>query len=143
MVEITFTYDFVPSMDGKAYAKLASFRGRSSFKTWLTRLAYNEGVSWLRANRRHAEGRRPLDDALPLAETGEGQEAKLLESEKRKTLLRGLEQLSGRYRTALVLRYFHGLPVREIAAVLGCSEGTAKNALFRGVRRLRSRLAES
>ncbi|MBU1701637.1 MAG: RNA polymerase sigma factor [Candidatus Eisenbacteria bacterium] len=45
------------------------------------------------------------------------------------------------HRVAVTLRYFERLPSREIAAVLECSEGTAKNLLFRGVDKMRRSLA--
>ena len=54
-----------------------------------------------------------------------------------------LESLNERYRTAIVLRYRHGMPIREIAGVLDCSETMTKNILFRGVRNLRKAVAET
>jgi len=37
----------------------------------------------------------------------------------------------------VILRYFRDMPIREIAAVLGCSEGVTRNLLFRSVCKLR------
>jgi RNA polymerase sigma-70 factor (ECF subfamily) len=135
--------DLSQSIFLKAYRKLGAFGGRSQFKTWLLRLAYNEGVNWLRANRRHREGHELLESAhlsLDKVSTAPEQEKNHLRTERQRLLLRGLERLNKRYRKALVLRYFHGLSVREVAGVLECTEGTAKNVLFRGVRSLRKEL---
>ena len=52
-----------------------------------------------------------------------------------------VDQLSPRGRLAVLLRYFQNLPIREVAAVLECSEGVAKNILFRSVRKMRDSLA--
>lgn len=122
----------------KVYRKLGSFRGQSSFRTWLAKVTYHEGLNWQRANRRHAEGREEIAET---ADRTSGQDDEFLRKERTKLVLGGMAQLNRRYRTAIELRYFHGLPLREIAAVLGCSEGVAKNALFRGVRSLKNQLA--
>lgn len=50
------------------------------------------------------------------------------------TLLRTLPE---RQRTALVLRYFHDLPDDDIAAALGCREGTVRSLISRGLAALR------
>ena len=124
----------------KVYRKLGSFRGRGHFKTWLVRIACNEGVSWVRANRRHVEGRESLAD-IDIPARGCDQEEEAVRRERIEQMLSGLDKLGHRSRTALVLRYFHEHSVREVACVLKCSEGTAKNLLFRGVRRLRQQVA--
>ncbi|MDH3744844.1 MAG: RNA polymerase sigma factor [Acidobacteriota bacterium] len=130
----------------KAYRRLGSFEGRSGFKTWLMKIAYNEGVSWLRSNRRHVQGRESFEGdfgKLAAAPSTPDQEMQQLQKEQQRILLGGLGRLSRRYRTALVLRYLHGLSVREVASVLECSEGTAKNVLFRGVRNLRKEVVRA
>jgi RNA polymerase sigma-70 factor (ECF subfamily) len=44
---------------------------------------------------------------------------------------------------AVVLRHVEDLPIREIAQILGCREGTAKSHVSRGLTRLRSLLADT
>jgi RNA polymerase sigma-70 factor (ECF subfamily) len=126
----------------KVYRKVGSFRGKSQFKTWLIRIVCNEGVSWIRANRRHLEGRESLEQLETVFEEGTDQLEQQVQREYRDRLLGGLARLGGRYKTALELRYFHDLSIREVALALDCSEGTAKNTLFRGVRRLREQVVE-
>lgn len=123
----------------KVYRKLGLFRADSSFRTWLAKVVYNEGLNWLRANRRHIEGLEALPQGLSSPDPGQDDE--LLRSERTQMVLQGLTRLNRRYRAAVELRYFHGMAIGEIAQVLNCSEGVAKNALFRGVRTLRSRLS--
>ena len=135
--------DLTQSVFLRTYSRLSSFKGQSAFKTWLVRITCNEGVSWIRANRRHLLGRESLDEALFLRDGSASQEEQQVRREYRDRLRDGLARLSHRYRTALELRYLHELSVREVASVLECSEGTAKNVLFRGLRRLREQVVLS
>jgi RNA polymerase sigma-70 factor (ECF subfamily) len=125
----------------KAFRSLAAFRGESSFRTWLLRIAHHEGL-----NRERTHGRRPagveLDEAEPALSAPAEQETTLLARERTGRLAHALAGLKGRYRTAIVLRYRDGLAIREIAEVLAVSENLTKNILFRGVRQLRRAVVE-
>ncbi len=119
----------------KAYRSLASFRRDANLRTWLMRIAYNEGVSWVRANGRPADA-----GALEALAEPATQEQQLLARERDARVERELQNLNDRYRLAITLRYRQGMPIEEIAAVMQCSEGTTKSMLFRGVRALREAL---
>jgi RNA polymerase sigma-70 factor (ECF subfamily) len=54
-----------------------------------------------------------------------------------------VSQLATRQRLAVELRYYLGLPVAEVAEVMGISEGTAKSTLADARARLRERLEEA
>lgn len=126
----------------KAFDHLRSFRTESSFKTWLLRIAYNEGINWARSPRNRRDLHDDLDAASNTPSLQPGQEAGLLESERRRKVRVGLASINERYRTALLLRYVHGLPIRDIAGILQCSEVMTKNILFRGIRNLRKTLVQ-
>ena len=68
------------------------------------------------------------------------QEDPLVEREAHDALHRSLSSLNPRQQLALVLRYFQGMSTRQISTALECSEGTARNILFRGLRQLRATL---
>ena len=125
----------------KAYNGLPGYRRDSNFKAWLMRIAYNEGINWGRRQRRHQEGHQPLENSPPVAAADESPHRRLLRKERKALILEGLEGLNQKYRMAVTLHYFQGMPIREVAEVLQCSEGTAKSILFRSVRRLRDSLA--
>ncbi len=55
---------------------------------------------------------------------------------------RALTRLTGRQRSAVALYYYLGLPVADVAAVMGCSAGTAKSTLADARQRLRRELGE-
>ena len=51
--------------------------------------------------------------------------------------------MSPKYKLAVALRYAEGMRIKEIADVMGCSEGVVKSLLFRGVRQIRDHVAKS
>jgi RNA polymerase sigma-70 factor (ECF subfamily) len=124
----------------KAYRKLLSFEGRSSFKTWLITITNREGLNWVRMQSRKAPSNLVDLDAARLS-SSDDQEGELLEVERRRLVMDGLQALNQRSRQAVILRYFRGLPIREVAEILDCSEGVARNMLFRSVRKLRASVA--
>lgn len=121
----------------KLYQRLASYQGAGSFKGWLIRLAHNECVDWLRRQR---QDHQDLDD-LDLAATTALPDAEQARAEKQRMVQHELSRLNEKQRLAINLRYFEQYSLSEIAEVLACSEGTAKNLLFRALSKLRDRVA--
>ena len=127
----------------KAYRALPAFRGESAFKTWVWRIVVREGLKKIR--------RRKLKNKVagwfksveaPPAGLGLGR-AKMPESlahqRQQLEILQGaMEKLPERQRAALVLRYFEGMGVAEIAEVLEIGSGTVKTHLVRALRQVRS-----
>jgi len=140
-----FTRDATSAMDVtqetflKVYARLESWRGEGEIKNWIARVAANEGMNWKRSRHRHPT--HELDEAVFLQPDPQ-QEDPLIEREVHDALHRSLSSLNPRQQLALVLRYFQGMSTREIAGTLECSEGTARNILFRGLSKLRSVMTE-
>jgi RNA polymerase sigma-70 factor (ECF subfamily) len=135
------TLDITQNAFLKAYNGLRSFRRNSNFKTWLARIVHNEGINWIRRERVRGRGREPMPESV--ASPGKGQESEFLTSERKEQLIGALQGLKENHRMAVMLRYFEGMQIREVAEVLGCSEGTVKSILFRSVRRLKDSLTEA
>ncbi len=126
----------------KAFDNLATFRAGFSFKAWLLRIAYNEGINWTRSLQNRRSLHRDIDSVAEVITLEGDQESNLLAGEQRMMIRRGLESLNVRYRTAMILRYVDNMPIRDIAGVLQCSENMTKNILFRGLRNLKRALAQ-
>lgn len=125
----------------RVYRHLAGFGGDSSFRTWLYRIALNRLSSHRRraARERARRSDRMADVASAAAPADSGG---LIGGEERMRLDTAVRSLPERQRHTVMLRFYEGLKYREIAAVLGCSEGTAKASLFQAVRTLRLRVLE-
>lgn len=123
----------------KVHTRLASFRGEGNLRNWIVRIAANEAMNWKRSSsRRPTSG---LDESVFLRPDCQEEDAE--RASRIRALERSLSTLGARHRLAIVLRYFGEKSTREIAAVLECSEGTARNILFRGLEKLRSIMTET
>ena len=94
---------------------------------WLGRIASNTAIDFLRRN-----GRAQFTDVDELVEplaanSWESPEAQVLQTEKRKYLDEGLNQLTERERMALLLRDVEDLPAEEVAKQLNCSQATVRS----------------
>ncbi len=105
----------------KAYEKLHSFEGRSSFKSWLFQIAVNNARNKLRDSRKNMVDIDNIQLAVGAeAESGmvHGAVAGLLQEE--------VDKLPDRQRTALVLRVYEDMSFKEIAEIMDCPYDTAK-----------------
>jgi RNA polymerase sigma-70 factor (ECF subfamily) len=123
----------------KAYENINRFREESQFKTWLTKISYNESQNWVRKNSKHLENIE-LDNHMNTSNTSDTQEDEYLALENKTILLRSLYGLNTKYRLAIILRYFENYSIREIADTLNCSEGVVKNMLHRSLQKLKKLL---
>jgi RNA polymerase sigma-70 factor (sigma-E family) len=93
--------------------------------------------------RRRALARRiAITRAGPWRDTQESAECTAILAEDRRRVLAALAALPARRREVLVLRFYLNLPVAEVAAILGISQGSVKSAAARGLAALARRLGE-
>ncbi|MAY73919.1 MAG: RNA polymerase subunit sigma-24, partial [Phycisphaerae bacterium] len=122
----------------KAIRGLPEFDGRSAIGTWITRIAMNTCLSWLRSQKRAAR----RDEAVVVREStgndGEHTAAWSVQwEERRRSVASAMIQLSPEHRAVLVLRDVRGLEYEQIAEVLEVAPGTVKSRLFRARAALR------
>jgi RNA polymerase sigma-70 factor (ECF subfamily) len=130
--------DIVQETFLRAYRALAAFRGGSSLKTWLYRIAVNTSINLLKRRARHAAA--ALDTHPAQATEGPRGERALLDEELRRRLSAAIGRLPEKQQKTLILKVFQELKFSEIASVMQCSVGTAKANFFHAVRNLRSEL---
>ncbi len=123
----------------RVWEKCHQFRGNSTVKTWIYRIAMNLAYSHLRKQGRWHH--TLLDDLRTLA-SGDNPEANLEQSYQKDMLKLGLEQLTPRQRAVVVARIYEDLPFREVASAVGCSENAAKVHFHEGKKRLEAFVKE-
>jgi RNA polymerase sigma-70 factor (ECF subfamily) len=141
--------DVVQQSFHKAFIHLDKFQGKSSFSTWLTRIAINEGLMCLRRNRARREVsfddvKSESEDLFPpeIPDRGESPAETYEQMENERILCEGMNQLSPEFRTVVRLR-LEERTVNETAEILGLGIGAVKARLFRARQKLRVMLTRS
>ena len=114
---------------------LPRFRGDSSERTFVFRIAHNRGCSFI-TRRRHDE---PLNASTPIADPRPGADEMLDDAGRRERLTRAVRTLPEAQRQAVLLR-LEGFSLGEIAALQATSEANVSVRLTRGRDRLRELL---
>ena len=128
----------------KAYRQLGRFESRSTFGTWVHRIAMNCALDLLRARPK----RELAEEAETLEERGVEQSAvtspalvspeRLAASAQLGDRVReAMDQLTALERAVFVLRHFDGYSIDEIGRALGMRESATKHSVFRAVRKMR------
>lgn len=127
----------------RAYRKINSFQGDSSFYTWIYRIAVNMAID---AQRRHK--RNPLDfretiDGLLEAQNEVAKDpfSELHDKELREHLVKAINELTPEHKAVIVLRTIEGLSYKDIGEILGCSEGTVMSRLHYARKKLHDKLS--
>jgi RNA polymerase sigma factor RpoE len=133
----------------KAYAALKSFKGDSSFFTWVYRIAVNRTINFLKQRKhRAAMSLNDLDfnaenhpDLVALvSDRTPRREAGL--SELQEKLNEALQTLSEPHRLVVTLHDIQGLPHDEIAKIMDCNVGTVRSRLFYARQQLQAQLSD-
>jgi len=134
----------------RCYKRLDSFEARSTFSTWLYRIASNCALDLLAKRKQdkahivesdtREDDANPEERTLDYASPQPGPERMLLSSELRERVASAMKRLTDVERTAFVLRHFEGRSITEIGAVLKVREEAVKNTIFRAVKKMRTEL---
>ena len=142
--------DAVQSAYLRAFAAIASFEGRSTLSTWLTRIVINEALGRARAARRR---RAHVDDGsvaflddyreklMRGSSSGTAPDAEFARAQLRSLLEQASGALPPDFRHVFVMREIEGLSVDETAQSLGLVPATVKTRHLRARRRLQQSLA--
>jgi len=120
----------------QALANLDKFKWRGApFSAWLYRIAANAIADQARKRSREVG-----DEAIPA--TSQITETDLEAVEQRARLFQAVDKLPEDQRRVIVMRFADEKSIRDIAGILGRSEGAVKQLQFRGLETLRARLSE-
>lgn len=134
----------------KAYKALSSFKGDSSFFTWVYRIAVNKTINFLkqRKNRHNSMSLNDLDfnaehdpDLVALvSEKNPRRDMGLVELQEK--LNEAMQKLSETHRLVVTLHDIQGMSHEEIAQIMGCNTGTVRSRLFYARQQLQGSLAD-
>jgi RNA polymerase sigma-70 factor (ECF subfamily) len=113
-----------------AWQNIKGFEGKSTFKTWITSIARNKCLN-------HLRGARLIEEIDPNIASNALRPDQIVEIKERVRILHeAIDKLQPQYRECIILYYFFGYKIAEIAEQLNCSEGAVKSRLFKARRKL-------
>ncbi len=134
----------------KVYRSFGTFKRGAKMSSWLHRIAVNASIDHLRRKSAIPDAARkdlfnvdiaelPFPDDRPESDPARRAEDELT----RARIERALQRISDRERSVFVLRHYHDLSLKEIAAAMKISTGSVKSYLFRALRKLQKELASA
>ncbi len=145
------TNDLLQDVFAKAYRSITSFRGRSSFYTWMHTIAVNMTINFLKKRGRRFQ--MSLDDVdsgiqndtefiekTASLSTNPSRQVSLGELQQR--LNEAMQKLSSPHRAVVTMFDIQDMPHAEIAKIMGVSEGTVRSRLFYAHKELQNYLDE-
>ncbi len=127
--DVTLAEDAVQETFLKAYRRLEDFRHDSSEKTWLASIAINTCRDMNRSSWSRFLDRRVTPEMLP--------DAPVSCEEQDEVLVLALMELPVKMREVILLYYYQGMNVKDIAEALGIAQPSVSGRLARARRQLR------
>lgn len=142
--------DVVQEVFLKIFRGVGSFRGQSSLRTWVYRIAINEARNHRRWFLRHCQQEVPIEretadqeGVYEIAQDPGRSPYELARNSEARTLIeQALTRINPTFGTAVVLRDVQDLSYEEIAEILQVSLGTVKSRILRGREALRRELTQ-
>jgi len=126
----------------RVFRSISSFKGQSSFSTWVYRITMNTCLDELRRrkNRPNTSLDSSLDSGWSPSDDRDGPEKHTIRMVKRQYLLRFIDELPDDMRAAVILRDVEGYAYEDIAKMLNANVGTIKSRISRGREKLREKI---
>ena len=131
----------------RAFEYIHRFRGEAQLETWLTRIAINVCLNYLKKRQQELkrtamEVREGEEDdlgaaVLALPHPGASPEEQLLRREALHRVDRAVSLMSEHQKTVFLLRHYEGMSLEEIAGITRMNTGTIKSHLFRALQKVR------
>lgn len=127
----------------RVYKRLHTFKGNSTFSTWLYRISMNMSLNFLRKQKvKHLFTRLDQGEVEQEIVSEEQTDQNILRRDEKKKIARILQKLTAAQRKAFVLSHYQELSNQELAEVLRISVKAAESLLHRARTRLREVLKE-
>jgi RNA polymerase sigma-70 factor (ECF subfamily) len=117
-------------------------RGDRPFRPWLYTIATNLARDHFKSTTVRRAARLDLSQIEQLCDSAQGPEEHALRAEQQSAIVAAISVLRAEYRAALLLRFYSGMSLQEIADTLEIPLGTVKSRLSVGLRLLKERLSD-
>ncbi len=104
------------------------FRGKSSVKTWIFRIAHNQAISWLRHHGKTQPITLNIEDMSLFSQEPSPEEA-IIQMGQVTQIQTAINKLSQNHRSTVELTFVHGFSYKEIAEIMSCPVGTVKSRM--------------
>ncbi len=130
----------------RVYKNIESFRFESEFYTWVYRIMANLAFNLYRKQKR-MQTIEPEDEdyfwqTIP-ADESSNSDRKLYLTSIKEQVDQALLGLSPKQRTVFIMKHYEAKKIRDISAILGCTDGTVKRYLYRATQKLQKMLSSS
>ncbi len=128
----------------RVYKRLHTFKGNSTFSTWIYRISMNMSLNFLRKQKvKHLFTRLDQGEVEQEIISEERTDQNILRRDEKKKIARILQKLTAAQRNAFVLSHYQELSNQELADVLEITLKAAESLLYRARTRLRKLLKEN
>jgi RNA polymerase sigma-70 factor, ECF subfamily len=126
----------------RAFRKIKSFQGGSTFYTWIYRIAVNIAIDAQRRQKRSPlEYRESMEEVInEQQDTAKDPFSDMHDKQLREKLVSAINDLTPEHKAVIVLRTLEGLSYKEIGEILECSEGTVMSRLHYARKKLQEKL---
>lgn len=133
--------DVVQEAFVQAYLKIETLQKPEQFRSWFYRIMTR--IAWRGSGREKRQV--PVADIYETAESATMEDAweTFIRNEEAKLLYEAVKRLPTKQKTVVVLHYFNGFAITEIAHILGTLEGTVKSRLHMARKKLQKELTAS
>jgi RNA polymerase sigma-70 factor (ECF subfamily) len=128
----------------KVYQSLHTFTGDAAFSTWLYKITVNHSLNYLRRKKRLEFFSYAEDLFQHLLNKGSEESSpheKMEQDDYNNEIRNSIDSLTEKQRTAFILSRYEDLPQKEIARIMGISEGAVEQHLQRANKNLQKKLA--
>lgn len=141
--------DLVQETFIKAYKALKSFKGDSSFYTWIYRIAVNKTINFLKQRKNRVQmslndldfnAEHDPDLVSLISEKTPRRDLNLAELQDKLNV--AMQRLSEQHRMVVTLHDIQGLSHEEIGKIMGCNVGTVRSRLFYARQQLQAYLSD-
>jgi len=120
----------------KVAKSVSSYKGEGTFKSWITSITYHHCADHYRSAT-SARQKNEIEIQPEIADESMNVYRLLERNDERRAIRNALTPIPDYQRDAIVLSYFEGMKIREIAELMHCTESTVKSRLYQGLGKLR------